>query len=120
MTITPTALVAAMLLMQRRGVQEDELILKVEWLRDEIKRKGYKIGGMSSGSANAAISASILHLNETVTHKKDLFEPSVSLDNDYKNILLLSYYKNTLMHIFTKEACCACALYSFGDKIAWE
>jgi 1-acyl-sn-glycerol-3-phosphate acyltransferase len=117
--IIPTALVAAILLMHRRGVSEDELISKVEWLRDEIKFRGYKLGGLDSGNAQSAVRNAIGHLKQTLTHKKDMFEPSVSLHTDYKNILLLSYYRNSIHHIFAIEAVVACAMFSFGEKLAW-
>lgn len=118
-TIMPTALVATILLTHRRGVSEDELISKVEWLRDEIKVRGFKVGGMDTGNAQIAVRNVIGHLGQTLTHKKDLFEPSVSLHTDYKNILLLSYYRNSLHHIFAPEALVACTLFSFGEKVAW-
>lgn len=117
--IMPTALVAAILLMHRRGVSEDELISKVEWLCEEIKARGYKTGGLDSGSGQIAVRNAIMHLRQTVTHKKDMFEPSVSLHTDYKNILLLSYYRNSLHHIFACEALLACTMFSFGEKLAW-
>jgi hypothetical protein len=115
----PTALVSAILLMHRRGVTEDELISKVEWLCDEIKARGFKTGGLDSGSAQIAVRNAIGHMGQTVTHKKDMFEPSVSLHTDYKNILLLSYYRNSLHHIFACEALLACTMFSFGEKLSW-
>ena len=118
--IVPTALVAAILLMHRRGVSEDELITKVEWLRDEVKARGYKIGGLETGAANLAVRNALTHLRQTLSHKKDMFEPTVSLHTDYKNILLLSYYRNTLHHIFATEALIACTFFSFGVKLAWS
>jgi glycerone phosphate O-acyltransferase/fatty acyl-CoA reductase len=120
MVIMPTALVATILLMHRRSLSEDELITKVEWLRDELKYRGCKIGGMNGGSANMAVRSALSHLNQTVKYKKDLLEPSVTIQSDYKNILLLSYYRNNLLHIFVPDVVCAAAIYSFGDKIAWE
>lgn len=117
--IMPTALVSAILLMHRRGVTEDELISKVEWLCDEIKARGFKTGGLDSGSAQIAVRNAIGHMGQTVTHKKDMFEPSVSLHTDYKNILLLSYYRNSLHHIFACEALLACTMFSFGEKLSW-
>ena len=118
-SIMPTSLIAAVLLMHRRGVSEDELISKVEWLRDEIKARGFKVGGMDSGSGQTAVRNAINHLRQTLTYKKDMFEPTVSLHTDYKNILLLSYYRNALYHIFAVEALVACTLFSFGEKLAW-
>lgn len=39
---------------------------------------------------------------------------------EYKNILLLNYYKNQLVHVFFEEAICCCALNSFGHQIAYK
>ena len=119
LAIMASALVAAVLLMHRRGVSEDELIKKVEWLRDEVKFRGYKVGGIDSGSASIAVRNAVSHLSSVVRHKKDLFEPSVSMESDYTNILMLAYYKNSLHFIFSVEAIIACALFSFGEKLAW-
>ena len=48
-----------------------------------------------------------MHISECIQYKKDLFELRVSLDDNYKSILLVSYYRNTLLHIFAVEACAA-------------
>jgi glycerone phosphate O-acyltransferase/fatty acyl-CoA reductase len=119
LVIMPTALVAAVMLMQRRGVSEDELVHKVEWLRDKIKARGVRVGGLEGGSALGAVKTAMSHLIDMVVHKKDLFEPSYSLNSNYKSILLLSYYRNTLVHIFIFEAYIAVALYSFGEKASY-
>lgn len=60
------------------------------------------------------------HLNETISKKKDIFEPRVSPKVDYKNILLLSYYRNNLVHLFISEAIISCSLYGFGQTQAWS
>ena len=39
---------------------------------------------------------------------------------DYKNILLLSYYRNALLNTFANEAILTCALVAFGHHIAWK
>lgn len=59
------------------------------------------------------------HLNETVSKKKDIFEPRVVPKVDYKNILLLSYYRNNLVHLFISEAIISCSLFGFGHHHAW-
>lgn len=116
LVIMPTALVATVMLMQRRGVSEDELVSRVEWLRDKIIHKGVRVGGLEGGSASVAVKAAVNHLSDLVNHKKDLFEPSYTIKADYKSVLLLSYYRNTLVHIFIFEAYVAVALYGFGEK----
>lgn len=44
--------------------------------------------------------------------KRDIFEPSVALKADYKNYLLLSYYRNALIHLFIQEAVVACSIHA--------
>lgn len=118
--IMPTSIVAAIMLMHRRKVIEDELVVKSAWLRDEVKARGFKIGGMNDGSGQNSVRNAIRHLSQALLHKKDMFEPSVIMKSDYKNILLLSYYRNSLHHIFSLESVCACVLFSFGQKLAWD
>lgn len=62
----------------------------------------------------------IAHLNKIVDRKRDVFEPSVVPRVDYKNILMLSYYRNNLNHFFINEAYIACSLFGFGHQIAWK
>jgi glycerone phosphate O-acyltransferase/fatty acyl-CoA reductase len=119
MAIMPSTLLSAVLLMHRRGVSEDELIKKVEWLRDEVRFRGFKTAGIDGGNASTAVRNALSHLDSVVRHKKDLFEPSVSMESDYQNILMLSYYRNSLHYIFALESIVAVALFSFGEKIAW-
>lgn len=114
--IMPTSLTATILLMHTRGVTEDELVAKVDWLRNEIRARGYKVGGMNGGSGATEVKNAICHLNDFITRKKDIFEPSVSLKSEYKNILMLSYYRNALHHIFIIEALIACTLNRFSTK----
>jgi len=41
------------------------------------------------------------------------------MESDYQNILMLSYYRNSLHFIFAIESIVAVALFSFGEKLAW-
>lgn len=59
-------------------------------------------------------------MNETVSKKKDIFEPRVIPKVDYKNILLLAYYRNNLIHLFINEALISCSLFGFGQQKAWK
>lgn len=50
--------------------------------------------------------------------KKDVFSPYVKANMDYKNILMLAYYRNNLVHLFLNEAYIATTLQAFGDQIS--
>ena len=94
LVIMPTAIVAAIILTQRKGISEDILVEKVEWLSRQLILRGAKIGSMNESSPSIAVRNAINHLEQAVIKtKKDIFELSVSPKVDYKNILLLSYYR---------------------------
>ena len=43
---------------------------------------------------------------------------NISTSSDYKNVLMLSYYKNGLVHIFFLEALISVVLLRFGQQLA--
>ena len=117
----PTNIVAAILLMHRKGISEDLLVKNVQWIAQELLSRGIKIGNINENNPAYAVRNAIGHLEDIVTKtKKDIFEVSVSPKGDYKNILLLSYYRNFLMHAFALEAFCSCGISSFGHQIGWK
>ena len=118
--IMPTSLIAAILLMHRHGIGEEALVAEVEWLRQEISAKQYRVNGISQGPSTTAVQHALNHINDSVIRKKDLFEPKITLKNEFRSVLMLSYYRNAIMHIFFKEAYCACALFAFGEKLAFS
>lgn len=118
--IMPTAIVATILLMSRKMIGEDELITKVEWARDEILARGYKVSGVDKNGPQIAVKNAISLLGNYIVSRKDLFNPRVSMSTDEKNILLLAYYRNSIQHVFVVESLIACTLYSFGETLAWE
>ena len=99
--IMSTGLVSAVLLMHRKGISEDLLIKTVHWLTKYITRKGSKIGGINENSATFAVRNAINYLdNITVKTKKSIFELQISAGNEFQKILMLSYYRNTIIHAF--------------------
>ncbi len=109
-----TSMVASILLMHRKGISEEMLVDRVEWLSRELKARNAETGGVSPEAAAISVKNAVNLLDTIVNRKKDIFELSISPKYDYKNILLLSYYRNNLMHVFFLESVVACALTSFG------
>lgn len=70
LVIMPTAIVAALLLTQRKGISEDLLVEKVEWLGNELLIRKAKIGSMNENSTSIAVRNAINHLGEIVTKTK--------------------------------------------------
>lgn len=119
LVIMPTSICASILLMHRKGISEDELIKQVDYLLQVLKDRNV-IMPAECNSAKICVRKGTNHLNETVSKKKDIFEPRVIPKIDYKNILLLSYYRNNLIHLFINEALIACSLFGFGHQQSWQ
>lgn len=112
--IMPTAVVSSIILMNQKGISEDELINQVDWLKREIKSVGGQMGGIES--SQDAVRQALSHL--PLKKHKDIFKVSVEVRADYQDILLLSYYRNTLIHLFVTQSYVACALLGFGHSLA--
>jgi len=115
--IMPTSLVASIILMHRKGLIEETLTKKMTWLTQEVLERG---GKLSTEFIHVAVKSAVAHLDKLLEKKKDIFHPSFSAKKDYQNIILLSYYRNMLGHLFFNEAMIACALASFGYELAWK
>jgi len=63
------------------------------------------------------ITASLGYLGKFIDQKKNVFEPSVSAKKDYKNIVMLSYYRNNLTHLFINDSEIACCIFGFASII---
>ena len=84
------------------------------WLSKEISSRGIKI---TRSQPDSSISVnSTLGLLEGILSKskKDMFEVEVNFDqNSFVKMFTLTYYRNTLTHIFFEEAVIATAFASF-------
>eukprot|EP00761_Pharyngomonas_kirbyi_P002199 gb/GECH01002203.1/.p1 GENE.gb/GECH01002203.1/~~gb/GECH01002203.1/.p1 ORF type:complete len:1156 (+),score=242.96 gb/GECH01002203.1/:1-3468(+) len=124
--IMPTNMLAGILLTFRGGISRDQLIAKMEWLRDEIgARDGnvawdadwMKDGETTEGIVNTAIEL----LNSLVyERRKDMFEPNVNDHRSPSNLLHLGIYRNQMTHLFFPEGMVACAIASYGEQTAFK
>jgi glycerol-3-phosphate O-acyltransferase len=99
--IMSTAPLATVLLEYRKGISQEEMVKQIEYIYEELQARNAPVSERSS--ANRGTTAAMTLLTEFVKKKRDVFEPSVSPKVDYKNILMLAYYKNTIVHVFLKE-----------------
>ena len=118
LVIMPPSICASVLLMHRKGITRDELVKQVEFVLNLLKQRN-AITPAYWNSAKTWVKKGTYHLNETVGSKKDIIEPRVTPNVDYKNILLLSYYRNNLIHLFINEAFITWSLFGFGFETAW-
>lgn len=117
--IMPTSICASILLMHRKGISDDELTKQAGYLIKELKARNAHLPSFCQEATNC-VKKGTFHLNETVNKKKDIFEPRVVPKVDYKNILLLAYYRNNLVHLFISEAIISCSMFGFGHHQAWQ
>jgi glycerone phosphate O-acyltransferase/fatty acyl-CoA reductase len=112
-----THLVACLLLMYRQGITTQQLVDKVQWLREEVlKRKG-RIAFMEMENPLFLVKESLSHLRAVVLESRpNVYEPAISSRQEFDNMLLLGHYRNKLLHVFFEESVLACALYSFGEE----
>eukprot|EP01063_Lacrimia_lanifica_P018100 TRINITY_DN25058_c0_g1_i1.p1 TRINITY_DN25058_c0_g1~~TRINITY_DN25058_c0_g1_i1.p1 ORF type:complete len:744 (+),score=249.80 TRINITY_DN25058_c0_g1_i1:73-2304(+) len=106
--VTATGIIATVMLTARgRGVGRTELIAKCEWLRDEIVRNGGRVFWPSAVPSKVVVDNALALLGDYLSSER-LLEPIYSV----KNHLQLSFYRNTLVHIFVEKAIVAAALHS--------
>ena len=111
-----TSIVSSLMLWSRKGISEDTLITKVHWLCQRIAERGgiLPFGCDISGSTIATKSAVNLLSGILIKSKKNIFEVEVTSDTEYKNVLMLHYYRNGLIHVFILEAIVCVVLAGFG------
>lgn len=104
---TTTALVATILLTYRGGISHPDVISKVNWLRDEIALKGATIA--FEGTTEELVQRAIHLLSNLVSKQRNRYIPVTSPEQGYKSILVLDFYRNQLLHLFTGEGFISCA-----------
>eukprot|EP01059_Diplonema_ambulator_P019110 TRINITY_DN3191_c0_g1_i1.p1 TRINITY_DN3191_c0_g1~~TRINITY_DN3191_c0_g1_i1.p1 ORF type:complete len:729 (+),score=299.91 TRINITY_DN3191_c0_g1_i1:44-2188(+) len=108
-TITPSSIVGTVLLTTRgRGVGREELFKKVLWLKEEIEKAGADVSWPKGVPTSEIIDLSLRVLADLV-ERHYLLEPVYSV----KNHLELSFYRNTMVHVFAEKAIIAASLHSF-------
>ncbi|EPQ29051.1 uncharacterized protein PFL1_03340 [Pseudozyma flocculosa PF-1] len=108
--VMPAALVGTVILTLRgRGVARSELIRRVDWLKDAITLKGYKVadfGTMTTAEVVDRTTSTVM--KGLITEQKDVLEPTFLPEKRFE----LSFYRNQVIHIFVSEALASAALYT--------
>ncbi|EAS00429.1 male sterility protein (macronuclear) [Tetrahymena thermophila SB210] len=118
----PTGIVSAIMLQSRKGITEDKLINKVHWVSQRIVERGGILAFTPDVSGSMIATRSSMNLLEGILlkTKKNVFELEVTSDTEYKNVLMLSYYRNQIVHLFILEAIVCVALTAFGPNVAFK
>ncbi|XP_041353504.1 dihydroxyacetone phosphate acyltransferase-like isoform X2 [Gigantopelta aegis] len=116
MIICPWSLVAAVLMQCNGGVSVRHIVKEVEWLKRQASNLGARIDWPGNENADAVIRASLLlHKNIVTVTSDDVVEllqmtlPATSAKQDQlmtsaAQTLLLSLYRNQLLHVFVRVA----------------
>jgi glycerol-3-phosphate O-acyltransferase len=110
--ITISSLVATFLLNDRKGIDFDQLVEKVRWLQGELLRVGAHIA-FEGGTERLCLGALNI-LGPLVRKRRNMIEPATEQGN-ISAVLVLSLYRNQVIHIFVDHGMFAVALLSGGE-----
>ncbi len=114
----PVSLVSALMLQNRKGISEEQLTRRFQWLHMLILERGYRVGGANEISPRASVDSVIALFSSILAKSKyKVFELSLQPSQKYENVLLLSYYRNMLLHVFTNEALVCLCLAAEGQEV---
>jgi len=111
--VTTTALVATVILTYRKGITHDDLLSKVEWLREAVVSHGSSVA--FEGSTEDLIKYSLRLLSSVVEKVRNTYVPTTSPETgkQHQSILILDFYRNQLLHLFVPEGIIACVLSAY-------
>eukprot|EP01111_Echinosteliopsis_oligospora_P006266 TRINITY_DN2032_c0_g1_i1.p1 TRINITY_DN2032_c0_g1~~TRINITY_DN2032_c0_g1_i1.p1 ORF type:complete len:1215 (-),score=254.54 TRINITY_DN2032_c0_g1_i1:38-3682(-) len=121
--ITPTAIVSTVFLTFRRGMSREELVSRTDWLCEEITARGGHIG--FGDTPERMVDYALNLLRNLVSKSRNMYEITNTVEgqsspnqnsNYRKNILVLSYYRNQLLHLFQWDGAVSCVIATLTEK----
>ncbi|THY87480.1 acyltransferase, partial [Aureobasidium pullulans] len=108
--VMPTALVGTVLLTLRgRGAGKSELVRRVDWLTERVKKQGGRIAHFSGLSTTVVVERALEVLGQNlVGEQRNLPEKTYYAADRFQ----LSFYRNMTIHLFVSEALVSAALYT--------
>lgn len=106
----PTALIGTILLTLRgRGIGKQELVRRVSWLIQQIKKRGGRVGDLNYPTIDHLVEdgLEVLGADLVGTISKNLLETTYFAKDAFK----LSYYRNQIIHLFVSEAILCVSVY---------
>jgi glycerone phosphate O-acyltransferase/fatty acyl-CoA reductase len=120
--ITPATLVAAILLLYRKGITEDQLLKKISWLGMILINRGATITTDGVLPSQYSLKIGLTHLGDYIVKNRNIYSPKVQIVNhkqDFSNYIMLCYYRNALNYVFFNESVVVCSMFSFGEGM-WD
>lgn len=115
----PTTIVASLILMNRKGINEKDLLKKALWLGQTLKKRNILLQTQGLPTKNT-IQIGLEHLKDYLENKRGSFQPNITPQVDYSNYIMLWYYRNPLNFAFFNEAIVIASIFSFGEELAWS
>ncbi|KAI5198422.1 acyltransferase [Aureobasidium subglaciale] len=108
--VMPTALVGTVLLTLRgRGAGKSELVRRVDWLAERVKKQGGRIAHFSGLPTSVVVERALEVLGHNLVGEyKNLPEKTYYAADRFQ----LSFYRNMTIHLFVSEALVSAALYT--------
>ncbi|KAH0272821.1 acyltransferase-domain-containing protein, partial [Aureobasidium melanogenum] len=108
--VMPTALVGTVLLTLRgRGAGKSELVRRVDWLTERVKKQGGRIAHFSGLPTSVVVERALEVLGPNLVGEyKNLPEKTYYAADRFQ----LSFYRNMTIHLFVSEALVSAALYT--------
>jgi len=114
----PTTMVASIVLLYRKGISEVELSQKIEWLGMIISERGANFGNDVGLPGQNTMELGLEHLEGYLEQHSGIYSPKVA-EGDYKNYIMLTYYRNPINQFFFNESIVLASMHSFGLESEW-
>ena len=101
--VMSSSILASLILGFRKGISEDSLKFWYPFVHKWIEKKGGLVHGNREPKMDQ-IRMSMRYLSGFVQVKRSMVEPKTDQGEEYKNLLMLSYYRNILVHHFMHES----------------
>ncbi|KAI5242997.1 acyltransferase [Aureobasidium subglaciale] len=108
--VMPTALIGTVLLTLRgRGAGKSELVRRVDWLAERVKKQGGRVAHFSGLPTSVVVERALEVLGQNLVGEyKNLPEKTYYAADRFQ----LSFYRNMTIHLFVSEALVSAALYT--------
>ena len=112
-----TGMIAALLLANRHGISERDLIDKYDWLAQLISERGGRADFFRETPTSKVVDRAIKLIgSEILSVKHHIVQINSKSSDGLSNINKLALYRNQIPHVFYTESLVACAFYALEQK----
>ncbi|TNV85444.1 hypothetical protein FGO68_gene11996 [Halteria grandinella] len=115
LVIMTTSIVAALILMNRKGIAKDLLVQRAVFVYEEILERG-GIVQINIKPNDKYVTKSLSYLSDFLEIKNGIVMPNQQQDKAMKSVMMLTYYRNHLVHLFITDAEIASVLFALKHE----